>query len=54
MSWEDKYDAMSDYNEEQAAEGRDELLGELKEYFAAQPNEHFLKQDILDILDEFE
>jgi hypothetical protein len=54
MSYEDKYDAMCDYNAEQQNEGRAEVLAELREYVALQPQKLFTKEDILEIIDVFE
>ena len=53
MGYEERMDAMSDYNSEQQGEGRDEVLGELKEYFSLQPQKLFTKDDIISILDGF-
>ena len=58
MGYEERMDAMHDHNAEQQAEGqaegRTEVLNELAEYFSLQPQKIFTKEDILEIISDFD
>lgn len=53
MSFEDRYDAMSDYNAEQQREGYNEAVGDIKAHFLTEKRQTYSKKEILQILGGF-
>ncbi len=53
MSFEDKYDAMSDYNAEQQGEGYGEAVAEITKLFLTKIQKTYSKEEILKILEGF-
>jgi len=54
MGYEDRYDAMCDYNAEQQSEGRAEAVSEIIEHFKNHRRELWFTKEIIEELEGFE
>lgn len=54
MSYEDRYDALSDYNTEQQSEGRSEAISEIIEHFKNHAQSIWSTEEIIKEIEEFE
>jgi len=54
MSYEDKYDAMCDYNAEQQSEGYSEAVADIYRRVENDKREIYTQREVLELIEEFE